>query len=288
MMATLAAFALLLAAPAVRAQTQSQSQSQIQAQTTAAAVSGLNGKVSVEGGTIGTSAQQSATAITQGSITVPLGHSFGLQVDGAASTAFNSFFGSGGAHLFWRDPAIGLVGPIAGFGGGAGTLSGLYGGEADLYAGLFTVGLRAGYMSSTSAFGGLNGGFYLGTLTLYPVPDLALSIEGGQLAGLAVGQARIEYQPDLLAGRNISFYVSGIAGDFGVYRATAGVRFYLGSDKPLIRRHREDDPPALSSLALEALSQKSFCASFGRRVAVGGCINPSLYPYVPPPPPPGG
>lgn len=278
MMALLAACALIAPTPAVWAQTQRQTQGP--------AVSGLNGKVSVEGGTIGTNAQQSATAITQGSITTPLGHSFGLQVDGAASTAFNSFFGSGGVHLFWRDPAIGLIGPMASFGGGAGTQSGLYGGEADLYAGVFTLGIRAGYASSTSAFGSLNGGFYLGTLTLYPVPDLALSIEGGQLAGLAVGQARIEYQPELRAGRNISFYASGIAGDLGVYRATAGVRYYFGSDKPLIRRHREDDPPALSSLALEALSQKSFCASFGRRVAVGGCINPSnlLAPYVPPPP----
>jgi hypothetical protein len=134
------------------------------------------------------------------------------------------------------------------------------------------VGLRAGYASSTSAFGGLNGGFYLGSLTLYPVPDLALSIEGGQLAGVAVGQARIEYQPELRAGRNISFYASGIAGDLGVYRATAGVRFYFGSDKPLIRRHREDDPPALSSLSLEVVSQNAVCVSAGRHVSVSGCI----------------
>jgi hypothetical protein len=264
MMALVAACALLVPVPPGWAQTQRQTQ--------APAVSGLNGKVSVEGGSIGTGARQSATAIAQGSITAPLGHSFGLQVDGAASTAFDSFFGSGGAHLFWRDPAIGLIGPMASFGGGAGTQSGLYGGEADLYAGVFTVGLRAGYASSTSAFGGLNGGFYLGSLTLYPVPDLALSIEGGQLAGVAVGQARIEYQPELRAGRNISFYASGIAGDLGVYRATAGVRFYFGSDKPLIRRHREDDPPALSSLSLEVVSQNAVCVSAGRHVSVSGCI----------------
>ena len=275
--ALLGACGLLLAAPAARAPAQTQAQDQTQAP----AVSGLNGKASVEGGTVGTSVRQSAIAITQGSITAPLGHSFGLQLDGAASTAFNSVFGSGGAHLFWRDPAIGLVGPVAAFGGGAGTQSGLYGGEAELYAGLFNVGLRAGYASSTSAFGSLNGGFYLGTLTLYPVPDFALSIEGGQLAGFTVGQARIEYQPDLAMRRNVSFYATGIAGDLGVYRATEGVRFYFGSDKPLIRRHREDDPPSVSSSALEMLTTGTVCGSFGgRHVSVGGCTD---LPISPPP-----
>ncbi|WP_425069697.1 hypothetical protein [Reyranella sp.] len=231
------------------------------------AVSELNGKLSVEGGAVGTNELQSALATTHGSITAPLGHSFGLQVDGSGSTAFNSVFGSGGLHLFWRDPAIGLVGAIAAFGGGAGTRSGLYGGEGELYAGLFTVGVRAGYGDNRTDFSSRNGGFYLGTLTVYPVPNLALSVEGGQVSGLTLGQARIEYQPDLLlAHRNVSFFVSGLAGDFGVFRATAGVQFYFGPDKSLIRRHREDDPRSFSASPMDT------CVSVGgRHISVGGC-----------------
>ena len=76
-----------------------------------------------------------------------------------------------------------------------GTRSGLYGGEAELYASVFTVGARAGYANTMTAFGSRNGAFYLGSLTVYPVPNLALLIEGGQRAGLTLGQARIEYQP---------------------------------------------------------------------------------------------
>jgi hypothetical protein len=232
------------------------------------AVSQINGKISVEGGAVGTNAQQSAIGTTQGSITLPLGQSFGLQVDGAVSTAFNSLFGGGGAHLFWRDPTIGLIGPIAAIGGGAGTWNGLYGGEAELYAGVFTVAARAGYANTAMAFGSRNGGFYLGTLTLYPVPDLAFTIEGGQLAGLALGQARIEYQPELMGRRNLSLYASGVAGDLGVYRVTAGIRFYFGSEKSLIRRHREDDPQSIASSALgtpSTLSNPDVCINLGRR-----------------------
>lgn len=150
------------------------------------AVSQLNSKLSVEGGAGGTSGRQSALGIAQGSATAPLGHGVGLQVDGVAATGFNAFFGGGGAHLFWRDPAIGLIGPIAAFGGGGGRQSGLYGGEAELYAGVFTVGARAGYADSRTGFGSRSGS-YLGSLAVYPVPNLALSLEGGQLAGLSLG-----------------------------------------------------------------------------------------------------
>ena len=33
-------------------------------------------------------------------------------------------------------------------------------------------------------------------------------------------------------------------GEYSSYSVTAGVRFYFGPDKSLIRRHREDDPPS--------------------------------------------
>lgn len=200
------------------------------------AVSELNGKFSIESGVVGATGQSSATGVAQGSISTPLGRRFGLQIDGLSASSHNAFFGGGGAQLFWRDPATGLFGPMAAVVGGGGARAGLYGGEAELYAGLFTLGARAGYRDAHSS----SGGFYLGTLTVYPMPDLALSIEGGQIVGQAIGQGTIELQPGLL--HNVSLFAEGAAGELGYYRATAGIRIYFGADKLLIRRHREDDP----------------------------------------------
>jgi hypothetical protein len=43
----------------------------------------------------------------------------------------------------WRDPAIGLAGPIAALAGGRGSTVGLFGGEGELYAGVFTLAWSA-------------------------------------------------------------------------------------------------------------------------------------------------
>ena len=211
------------------------------------AVSALNGKFSLEGGTTGSgsagNARSSAVGTTQGSIAAPLGPSFGVQLDGIASASYGSFVGGGGAHVFWRDPTIGLAGPIAALGGGGGTTVGLYGGEGELYAGVFTLGALGGYLSATSPSGAVpSGGFWQGRLTVYPIADLALGLSGGQESGFSSGSATIEYQPDFIASHNVSLFVDSDVGDNGYYRVTSGVRFYFGPEKTLIRRQREDDP----------------------------------------------
>jgi hypothetical protein len=77
---------------------------------------------------------------------------------------------------------------------------------------------------------------------VYPVPDLALSIAAGSEFRRVAGTAMVEFQPDLGARRNVSFYLAGDLAEGSVYGVTAGIRIYFGPDKPLIRRHREDDP----------------------------------------------
>lgn len=211
------------------------------------AVSALNGKFSLEGGATGSGSagngRSSAVGTAQGSIAAPLGSSFGAQLDGLASTSYGSFVGGGGAHVFWRDPARGLAGPIAALGGGRGAMVGLYGGEGELYAGVFTLGALGGYLSATSPSGAVpSGGFWQGRLTVYPIADLALGLSGGQESGFSSGSATIEYQPDFIASHNVSLFVDSDVGDNGYYRVTSGVRFYFGPEKTLIRRQREDDP----------------------------------------------
>jgi hypothetical protein len=206
------------------------------------AVSQINGKISLEAGATGAQGQSSAVGIAQGSLAAPLGHSFGVQIDGLAATSYGSFGGGGAAHLFWRNPQIGLFGPIAALAGFRGATVGWYGAEGEIYASLFTVGAYGGYQDAGATAFVASGGFYHGRLTVYPIPDLALTVGGGQFAGRTLGNGRIEYQPDFIASRNVSFFVDGSAGDNSFYRVTGGVRLYFGPEKTLIRRHREDDP----------------------------------------------
>lgn len=211
------------------------------------AVSAVNGKISGEGGVSGNDGDSSAIGMVSGSFSTPLGHSFGLQVDGTAGTAFNNVFGGGTAHLFWRDPAIGLLGPVATLQTGGGARLGWYGVEGELYAGLFTFGAWGGYHDVTvgDRFGtAASTGFYGGRATVYPIPDLALSIGATSAFSRVIASGTLEFQPDGFARHNTAFYVSGDVGEGSTYSLTAGVRFYFGTDKPLIRRHREDDPPS--------------------------------------------
>jgi hypothetical protein len=210
------------------------------------AVSALNGKVSTEGGVLGSGGDSSGVGMLSGSLAAPLGHSFGFQVDGTAGTAFNDFFGGGTAHLFWRDPAIGLFGPFATMQAGSGLRLGWYGAEGEIYTGIFTFGAWGGYHEAVDNSFGItaNSGFYGGRLAVYPIPDLALSIGATSAFNRVITSGSLEFQPDLLARHNVAFYINGDVGENSTYSVTTGVRFYFGPDKPLIRRHREDDPPA--------------------------------------------
>jgi hypothetical protein len=70
------------------------------------AVSDPNGKLSVEGGQY----DGDQSVLTLGSYTVPLGHSFGLQADGALGRIDEDTMAGGGLHLFTRDPSSYLLG----------------------------------------------------------------------------------------------------------------------------------------------------------------------------------
>jgi hypothetical protein len=252
----------------------------VRADGPASAVSALNGKLSTEGGVTGAEGASSGVGMVNGSITTPLGHAFGLQVDGLAGTAFNSFFGGGTAHLFWRDPAIGLFGPVASVQAGSGVRLGWYGAEAELYAGIFTFGAWGGYHevvdNQVGATVSANSGFYAGRVTVYPIPDLALSIGAGSEFNRANGNATLEFQPDLFARHNVAFFVNGALAEPSAHSVTAGIRIYFGPDKPLIRRHREDDPtgPLLAAAAAwDGLAAELNSAAWAYQNVVNGLTS---------------
>jgi hypothetical protein len=208
------------------------------------AVSALNGKVSAEGGMTGIDGYSSGVGTAKGSIAAPLGDNFGVQLDALAGTAFNTGFGGGTAHLFWRDPEIGLFGPVVSMAGGGGVRLGWYGAEAEIYAKRLTVAAWGGYHDAVNSVVGraASTGYYGGSVTAYPTLNLALTVGATSEFNRLIGNSTIEFQPDLFARRNLSFFVDGEVANHATYSVTAGIRFYFGADKPLIRRHREDDP----------------------------------------------
>jgi hypothetical protein len=70
------------------------------------AVSGPNGKLSVEGG----SSADEGEGVATGSFALPLGHAFGAQADAAVGSFDDELLAGGALHLFTRDPSRYLLG----------------------------------------------------------------------------------------------------------------------------------------------------------------------------------
>jgi hypothetical protein len=221
--------------------------------TGAPAVSAPNGKAAVRGG------GQDGDGSFYGDLayTVPLGHSFGLQVDGVFG-----YFGEtddgvarGAAHLFWRDPGIGLLGVY----GSATTVdSGEFfqiGAEAQAYLGRLSLEGKLGAEEADLD----DGSFWTATAAYYPGDNLRVwggarysNFRDDNKLGFSqtgvrgpghVGVIGVEYQTKWTDDRRgISLFGEGRWGENDYSAVWAGARFYFGPNKSLIRRHREDDP----------------------------------------------
>jgi len=247
------------------------------------AVDGVNGKLTVYGGAgegnsiniagiPGLSPAQSSTVWKGaggaiGTISVPLGHSFGAQVDLGSGAFGNRPFGDAMGHLFWRDPDKGLIGAYGSgllYGNNVGRGVWTAAGEFESYLGRFTGRAVIGVQGASSYTAGLNpfevysyGGRSAFTTpdyftdivsaTFYPIDDLALSVGHIYSFGRNAVTGEVEYLLPQFRGGNIapSAFVSAAYGWDNSSNIMAGIRIYFGNhDKTLIRRQREDDPPA--------------------------------------------
>lgn len=253
------------------------------------AVSGPNGKLSVEGGTF----DDEAAGIALGSFALPLGHSFGLQADGALGTIDDETMGGGGLHLFTRDPSSYLFGAYGSFHTWDSIDIWRVAGEAELYLGRFTLDGLAGYESVDvpSTVGGLDvltpddeHFFGQGDIAYYINDDF--KVYGGYryLNETSFGSAGAEY---LIRGHDVpvSLFARGDFGNEDYTSVTGGLKVYLSGDsqKSLIDRHRRDDPdiytPVFPKLVTKAAGSDSFCKVTGVESTVtspanGQCICP--------------
>lgn len=210
----------------------------------APAVSALNGKLSLEGGAAGTKGVSAGAGLATGSIAVPLGTSFGMQLDGVVGTYYGGLAGGGGGHVFYRDPTRFLIGPTAGITSLVGATLGQSGLEGELYLGKFTLAATGGYQWAVASPNLVpkSGGYGQAEICYYPIDNLMLTAGVADYAGTWLGVGGVEYQPGLESLPGANFFVSGFGGGDNSYKITAGIRFYFGAPKTLIKRHREDDP----------------------------------------------
>jgi hypothetical protein len=216
------------------------------------AVDGLNAKIAGFGGAV----EEQALYGGAGSVTLPLGQRFGLQLDGLV-TGFDSE-GQGdvtiagtAAHLFWRDPAQGLLGAYGHYihadaFDGVDIFAG--GVEGALYWGQFTLegvaGVEGGEVDTSFGNFDIDTRFFdVAQVAWYPVDDLKLS--AGHIYSLDQHAALFGAEWGLDAGSGImaSLFANGSVSEDGDGAVLGGLRLYFGQQpKPLIRRHREDDP----------------------------------------------
>ena len=201
----------------------------VQAADTAPAVSGPNAKLQLGGGQSG---GDSLSAVT-GSVSVPLGHSFGAQLDGMTGS-LNSQNAKGAAvHLFTRNPDSYLAGLNAGKVQYRGVDVKRVGLAGELYRDNWTLSAGGGHQSGDLG----SADYYQAGVRYYPQPDLALSAGAGGFDSNSRYSLGAEWQ--FLPGWSLGLEGGGGDGDDYVL---AGVRFYLGGGRSLMQRQREDDP----------------------------------------------
>jgi hypothetical protein len=228
------------------------------------AVDGVNGKVEAFFGAsdyrvLGARGDSANTGGLAGSFSMPVGQSFGLQVDAVASSRDGDFAGGGAGHFFWRDPAKALFGAYGSYSrrGGLDEQNVRLGLEGEAYFGRFTIGGIAGFERTIASAGlvFLPGGAILTSgsenrffnavdFSYYATDNFKLSVGHRYSSGIHMAAAGAEYMVRTGAGASYSFFAEGRMGEQRFAAAMAGVRVYFGQkDKTLIRRHREDDPP---------------------------------------------
>lgn len=209
------------------------------------AVSGINGKLDLAvGGTtpgydlpfFSNDFEEAFRA--QGFLSVPVGHSFGMQADGAVALIQDELFAHTAGHLFWRDPAVGLAGLYGAYSVWDDLDRWRVAFEGEAYLGQISVETVTGV-----EFGDVPDHFFTITdFAYYPHDDFRVSLgfrSNSSGNSLAAGG---EYQFASSAGVATSLYVDAEIGDDDYQKIFGGMRLYFGEDKSLIRRHREDDP----------------------------------------------
>ncbi|HVY52701.1 MAG TPA: hypothetical protein VHA07_14215 [Devosia sp.] len=228
------------------------------------AVSAPNGKIEFDAGALSLP-QPAFLKRFAGTLTLPLGKRFGLQIDITAANA-PGFTASGAVHVFTRNPAAYLIGGTLGFVRSPGATVVAAGPEAELYLDRWTLEAWAGAAVARPmapvAGPARVGPFAFASAHYYATDNWRLSLGVSWLDGYNALEAGSEL---LFDGPWAPLALTAAArlGEDGGVRATVGLRGYFGPDprKSLIRRHREDDPTDRSTALYVAAGPKTLAGA---------------------------
>lgn len=229
---------------------------------TAPAVSGLNGKIDYAGGWMNSAAGHNF----EGSLTLPVTHSFGFQADALYSRISNLDFYGGAGHFFWRDPSIGLFGLTGGYLYRDGVDTFQVGAEGEYYLHRFTFGLFAGLgqinYANPAPFINTNPTRFIGRVSAgyYPIDNVLISASYTTAFNDNLAKGNFEYQTPI---NGLALTAEAACGDNGYNHLLFGIRYYFGEEKSLRERQRHDDPPGLMSQILHGLGL--YGAEFNRK-----------------------
>ncbi len=240
------------------------------------AVDGLNAKVDAFGGTM---ANRSVAGV-RGAITAPLSGPYGFQIDLGAGSLDDRAFGNIAGHLFWRDPSRALLGLYVSHTHWD-QLGGVHvsqvAGEGELYFGRFTLGGIAGveFGNSVASFSAPVTTVIAPTFTTAGLSTTTIVSQGYDIKTRFFDQVNLKYYVTddwdayvghryqgganaLALGTEVALPISrGVlasaflearVGERDFHGLWGGVRFYFGNDRPLIGRHRSQDPDVWDSL----------------------------------------
>ncbi len=210
----------------------------------------------------------------------------GAQLDLSGGSFDNRFIGSAAGHLFWRNPAQGLIGAYGEFTDWnqfGGVHAGHVGPEGELYYGQWSVQGVAGVEfgnSRTGTVGSVIQTYDVRTryfdevnLAFYPMDDLELYVGHRYLGGRNAAAFGGEWGMPLGNGIMAGLFAEARFGTHSDHGAWGGLRFYFGQkDKTLIRRHREDDPTNWNNGA-----DSTFDGGSQTPMAPTGCTPPDVF-----------
>ncbi len=243
------------------------------------AVSEVNGKIEGFYGELNDSYSRGAA----GSVSFPITHALGAQVDAIYNHTGESDFYGGGGHFFARRPEQGLIGLFAG---------GIYSSSSDQFA----VALEGEYYLKNITFGAFAGYHYFDTDTIlpafnpglandnhfmiarvyaafYPMDDLMVRLNYSNRLERNFYSVDLEYQTPV---PGLALFVDAALGDSDYHHLLGGVRYYFGGSKSLKDRHRQDDP----------INPLGFMSQTGHLGELGDSNVPNAAAGGPPPPPP--
>jgi hypothetical protein len=264
------------------------------------AVDGINGKAELVGGSFARKGLLGAA----GSVAAPLGGQYGVQFDGSLGSFASRFIASGAGHLFWRNPAqglLGLYGDHTHWNRYGGVHVSHFGAEGEAYFGRWTLygvagvefGNNSATISSSSISFPSNGNtatvvttsgalddvtrfFDRLTLSYYVTDNWKASIGHRYLGGRHALTLGTEYaMPTGRRGTMGALFAEARIGEGSANHGLwGGARFYFGnSDKSLIRRHREDDPVGGDIASSVTESLREIADSLGPTTSTGTCAG---------------